>query len=561
MNLLKLSLAELNARERVQALLDEGTFHELLDPFQRVKSPHLEPQGIIPQNDDGVVIAQGEIDGKRTLVISIEGAFQGGGIGEVSGSKIAGALELAIKDNQEGRTIYPVILFDTGGVRLQEANYGLMSIAEIGSAIVELRDSVPVIGVIPGKVGCFGGMSITAGLCSKLIMTREGRLGLNGPEVIEQEAGLEEFDSTDRPLIWGTIGGEQRVATGFADMMADDDVEIIKDGIVSFMQRAEGKPRSAQVEKYLSLIKGVDPTAEWSPASARDFINQQGSGSPSFEPAPSSSEEEKPSRGRTWFQALTDNQPSLSEDVPSVLCADAKLGNETARFLSIVPDVHHRFPRVLHGEVGLLEGWSIARYVRESMEADQGGTPRPIVAIIDVPSQAYGHKEELFAIHQACAAAVNAYASARLNGHPVIALIVGNAISGAFLSHGFQANRILALDDVGVNVHAMSKQSAARVTRRTIEELEEATKKVPAMAYDIHSFNSLGALSSLISGIDADSPSQEEVEAVRKKLEETVEDIREGGPDLKNRLISENAVNGGRKASIKVRKKLAEQWK
>ncbi|MDN4525943.1 biotin-independent malonate decarboxylase subunit beta [Fictibacillus fluitans] len=560
MNLLKLSLAELNARERVQSLLDEGTYHELLDPFQRVKSPHLEPQGIIPQNDDGVVIAQGKIDGKRTLVISIEGAFQGGGIGEVSGSKIAGALELAIKDNREGRTIYPVILFDTGGVRLQEANYGLMSIAEIGSAIVELRDWVPVIGVIPGKVGCFGGMSIIAGLCSRLIMTREGRLGLNGPEVIEQEAGLEEFDSTDRPLIWGTIGGAQRVATGFADILADDDVEIIKDGIVSFMQPAEDEPRSAQVDQYFSLIKSVDPTAEWSPASAREFINQQGS--PEFEPAPLSSEAE-PSRGRTWFQALTGNQPSLSEDVPSFLCADAKLGEENARFLSIVPDAHHRFPRVRHGEVGLLEGWSIAHYVREAMEADEGegGTPRPIVAIIDVPSQAYGHKEELFGLHQACAAAVNAYTTARLHGHPVIALIVGNAISGAFLSHGFQANRILAFDDAGVNVHAMSKQSAARVTRRTIEELEEATKKVPAMAYDIHSFNSLGALASLISGIDADSPAEEEVETVREKIVETIKEIREGGPNLKNRLTSENAVNGGRRASIDVRKKLAEQWK
>ena len=45
-------------------------------------------------------------------------------------------------------------------------------------------------------------MGIAAGLCSDLVMTPEGRLGLNGPEVIEQEAGVDELDATDRAVIW-----------------------------------------------------------------------------------------------------------------------------------------------------------------------------------------------------------------------------------------------------------------------------------------------------------------------------------------------------------------------
>ena len=68
---------------------------------------------------------------------------------------------------------------------------------------------------------------------------------------------------------------------------------------------------------------------------------------------------------------------------------------------------------------------------------------------------------------------------------PVIALIVGKAMSGAFLAHGYQANRIIALNDAGVMVHAMGKAAAARVTMRSVEDLERLAADVPPMAYDI----------------------------------------------------------------------------
>jgi len=221
------SFIELNARERAQALLDPGSFRELLGPFDAVESPWLMAQGVVPQSDDGVVIARGSIGGVPAVVIAIEGAFQGGSTGEVSGAKIAGALELALLDAQAGRPIRPVLLFETGGVRLQEANLGLAAMADIHAALIALRRHVPVVGVIAGMVGCFGGMSMSAALTSYLIMTRQGRLGLNGPEVIEQNAGIAELDSRDRQLIWSLTGGEQRVATGFADQLAVDDADTI----------------------------------------------------------------------------------------------------------------------------------------------------------------------------------------------------------------------------------------------------------------------------------------------------------------------------------------------
>jgi malonate decarboxylase beta subunit len=268
---------ELSARERAAALLDPGTFRELIGPFERLESPHLEPQGVVPACDDGVVVARGDLDGDEAVVLAIEGLFQGGGIGEVSGAKIAGALELALRDAERGRPIRPVLLLETGGIRLQEANLGLLAVAEIHAAIVALRSHVPVVGVVAGMVGCFGGMAIAAGLCSYVIMTREGRLGLNGPQVIEQEAGIAELDSEDRRLVWETIGGEQRVATGMADALVEDDITAIAGAVrTAFDAGPPVEHRSSQVERYQARLAGIDTLDQLSGPALRALWRDDG---------------------------------------------------------------------------------------------------------------------------------------------------------------------------------------------------------------------------------------------------------------------------------------------
>jgi malonate decarboxylase beta subunit len=252
------SFIELNARERARAVLDSGSFRELLGPFERVKSPWLALQGLIAQADDGVVIARGRLGGQPALIASIEGAYQGGSIGEVSGAKIAGALELAVRDCERGRPLRVVLLLETGGVRLQEANLGLAAIAEIHAAIVALRRHVAVVGVVAGPVGCFGGMSLAAALCSRLIVTRQARLGMNGPEVIEQEAGIGELDASDVPAVWGVMGGAQRHATGFADVLVADDVAQIA-GEVRAAFELPAVLRTGEVERYLARIDPARP--------------------------------------------------------------------------------------------------------------------------------------------------------------------------------------------------------------------------------------------------------------------------------------------------------------
>jgi malonate decarboxylase beta subunit len=152
-----------------------------------------------------------------------------------------------------------VLLLETGGIRLQEANLGLLAVAEIHEAIVALRSHVPVVGVVAGMVGCFGGMAIAAGLCSHVIMTREGRLGLNGPQVVEQEAGVAELDSDDRRLVWETIGGQQRVATGVADELVEDDVATIAEAVRTACEAGvPAEHRSAQVGRYEARLARIN---------------------------------------------------------------------------------------------------------------------------------------------------------------------------------------------------------------------------------------------------------------------------------------------------------------
>src|SRR5277367_4269077 len=265
-------------------------------------------------------------------------------------------------------------------------------------------------------------------------------------------------------------------------------------------------------------------------------------------------------RGTVWFRALTGQASPFPGDPKSVLTSDAPIGQEQARFLCVVPDPHGRFPCARHGEVGLEEAYTLAARVREVIEESKNTNKRPIVAIVDAKSQAYGRREETAAIFLAAAAAADAYGSARLAGHPVITLVVGQALSGGFLMHGYQANRILAFDDDGVMIHAMHKEAAARVTRRSVEELEKLGKTIAPLSYDIKDYAKLGLLHKLLHVENPAKPSEQEILAVKNELIAAIADARSKPVDLRSRRESAAALET-RKASILVRAKLEEQWR
>jgi malonate decarboxylase gamma subunit len=267
-------------------------------------------------------------------------------------------------------------------------------------------------------------------------------------------------------------------------------------------------------------------------------------------------------RGRAWFQTLTGKNEPLAGDPGSVLATNSLLGCETSLFLCVVPHAESRFPCVRDGQVGLEEAYTLATRVREAIAEDSNkakADKRPIVAIVDVKSQAYGRREETAGIFLAAATAADAYASARMAGHPVISLVAGHAFSGGFLTHGYQANRILAFDDAGIVIHAMHKEAAARITRRSVAELERLGHEIAPMSYDVKDYAKLGLLYKLLHVENPLEPTPSEVETVKQALIEAIQDARAGATDLSNRLESD-AAKQTRKASIAVRTMLETQW-
>lgn len=266
------------------------------------------------------------------------------------------------------------------------------------------------------------------------------------------------------------------------------------------------------------------------------------------------------SRGERWLKALADRTSEAA--IPSVVTGEASLAGKPSLLLAIVPDANSPYPRARCGEVGVREGLELARTITGIVDADRAladSDRRAILAVVDVPSQAYGHLEENLGLHWSLAAAVDAYAQARTEGHPVVALVVGTALSGGFLAHGLQANQVLALDDPGVEIHAMHKPAAARITLRTVTELDELAKRIPPLSYDVRDWASLGICDQLVDVKSADDPSADDVSTVRAALDDAVLRARRGPRDLRGRLDSPGAKRT-RLASRRVRDALTAQW-
>lgn len=224
----RISYLELTARQRVERLLDPESFSEILKPTERLTSPHLAQLDQPVAFDDGVVIGSGRLEGHRVLIAAQEGRFMGGAVGEIHGAKLTGLLERTVDERPAG----VLLLLDTGGVRLHEANAGLIAMGEIQRAVLDVRHAdIPVIAVIGGSNGCYGGLAIIACSCSAIIMSEEGRLSISGPEVIETVAGVEAFDSRDRALVWATMGGKHRALMGDAAYLVADDINAFRQAI------------------------------------------------------------------------------------------------------------------------------------------------------------------------------------------------------------------------------------------------------------------------------------------------------------------------------------------
>ncbi|MBI2308098.1 MAG: biotin-independent malonate decarboxylase subunit beta [Rhodocyclales bacterium] len=244
------SYYEASARERLAGVVDAGSFHEFVPPAARVTSPHLAQLDQPVAFDDGVVVGRATLAGRPVLVAAQEGGFLGGAIGEVHGAKLLGLIERARTE----RPAALLFLFDSGGVRLHEANAGLVAVSELIRAILRARrDGVRCLGLIGGAGGCFGGTGLIARCCDRLVMSEEGRLAMSGPEVIETARGVEEFDSRDRALVWRVTGGKHRYLLGEADRLVEDDVDQFRAAAADLLDSEAGLTLAAVEREHARL--------------------------------------------------------------------------------------------------------------------------------------------------------------------------------------------------------------------------------------------------------------------------------------------------------------------
>lgn len=256
-----ISYAECSARERISRLLDSSSFHEWLPPSARLTSPHLAALGVPSAFDDGVVIGRALLCGKPVFVAAQEGAFMGGGVGEVHGAKLVGLMRRACRDRPDA----VIVLADSGGVRLHEANAGLIAVSEVMRALLDVRAAgIPVIVLIGSSNGCFGGMGIVACCADRVILSDIGRHAMSGPEVIEASNGVDEFDARDRALVWRTTGGKHRWLCGDCDALVEDDVSAFRDAAIAALgtgrvvDLATLEDEHAMLRDRASLLDGVE---------------------------------------------------------------------------------------------------------------------------------------------------------------------------------------------------------------------------------------------------------------------------------------------------------------
>ena len=264
------SYAECSARERLALIVDRGSFHEWLPPEERVTSPHLAQLGVPSAFDDGVAIGRASLASRPIFIAAQEGEFMGGGVGEVHGAKLVGLLRRALRDRPDA----VLLLAESGGVRLHEANAGLIAVSEVMRALLDVRAAgIPVIVLIGGSNGCFGGMGIVARCADHVVMSDVGRLAMSGPEVIEASHGVEEFDARDRALVWRTTGGKHRWLSGDCDVLVEDDVAAFRTAAIDALDASapvtlkrledEHALLAARLRLLPDVVEGDEAVALW----------------------------------------------------------------------------------------------------------------------------------------------------------------------------------------------------------------------------------------------------------------------------------------------------------
>src|SRR5881398_2382186 len=203
------------ARERIEKLLDPGSFQEL-DTFVRHRTLDFDMQKTRPWGD-AVVTGRGTIDGRRVCVFSQDFTVVGGSLGEVMAEKMCKVMDLAAKVG------CPVIgINDSGGARIQEGVVSLGGYGDVFLRNVKCSGVIPQVSLIMGP--CAGGAVYSPAITDFIFMVKEtSHMFITGPDVIRTVTGEEvEFEDLGGAMSHSTKSGVAHFASEDEDACLED---------------------------------------------------------------------------------------------------------------------------------------------------------------------------------------------------------------------------------------------------------------------------------------------------------------------------------------------------
>jgi acetyl-CoA carboxylase carboxyltransferase component len=373
------------ARERVNALLDEGTFQEI-DQFMTQRHSDF---GLADKEvpGDSVVVGFGKIDGRMAAVFSQDFTVMGGSFSEVQGQKVAKLLDLAMDSG------IPVIgLMDSVGARIQEGVYSLAAYSELFWRNTQASGVIPQISVMLGP--CAGGSVYSPGLTDFVIMTRgTSHMFITGPAVIKTV--------THEEVDFESLGGANVHSTksGVAHFAADSEEHALKltRQLFSYLPSNNTEPPPYitplddpyRQDKTLDKLVPTDPEQAYDMHQVVELIVDKGS----------------------FF-------PVQLDFAPNALIGFARLHGQAVGLIA-------NQPNALAGVLDINSSDKISRFIRFCDAFNY-----PLITFVDTPGFLPGVQQEHGGIIRHGAKIVYAYSEATV---PKIAVIVRKAYGGAYI--------------------------------------------------------------------------------------------------------------------------------
>ncbi|MFC4427740.1 acyl-CoA carboxylase subunit beta [Deinococcus navajonensis] len=409
---------KLTARERIEYLLDPGSFLEMSTFVEHGRNRLMEG---VEAPGEGVVTGSGTIDGRQVFVFSQDFTVLGGSLGKMNASKITKIMDLAAK------TGCPVIgLNDSAGARIQEGVDSLSGYGEIFYRNAVYSGSVPQISAILGP--CAGGAVYSPALTDFILMSRgTSYMFITGPEVIKSV--------TREEVTFDTLGGADvhTRRSGVAHLAYDGD-EAVLDGIrdlLSYLpqnarEQAPARPTQDPAQRRNDALLDLVTPDQRKPYAMHDVI-----------------------RELVDEGTFLEIQPDWAKNI---LVGFARLGGQSVGIVA-------NNPKSMAGTLNIDASDKAARFIRT---CDCYNIP--ILTLVDVTGFLPGTQQEYGGIIRHGAKMLYAYAEASV---PKVTLITRKSYGGAYLamnSRDMGADVVYAWPTAAVAV--MGAEGAANIVYR-----------------------------------------------------------------------------------------------